>query len=85
MGYRIEGAGCRWSATRVSDAASVRGIIRKHDCALLTLYPKHSNAQGAIIEASLQLPALTQSKSWSCIGSGAVGFASGIASGIPTA
>ena len=48
MRYRM-GAGCRWSARRVSDAASVRGIVRKHDCALPTLHPKHSNARGAII------------------------------------
>ena len=49
MGYRIQGAGCRWSARRASDAASIREIVRKHDCALLTLYPKHSNARGAIV------------------------------------
>ena len=49
MGYRIQGAGCRWSARRVSDAASVPGVVRKHDCGLPTLHPKHSNAQGAII------------------------------------
>ena len=34
LGYRIQCAGCRWSARRVSDAASARGIVRKHDCAL---------------------------------------------------
>ena len=50
MGYRIQGAGCRWSARRVSDAASVRGIVRKHDCAIPTLHPKHSNARGALID-----------------------------------
>ena len=48
MEYRTQGAGCRWSARRVSDAASVRGIVRKHDCALPTLHPKHSNTSGAI-------------------------------------
>ena len=46
MGYKIQGAGRRWSARQVSDAASARGIVRKHDCALPVLYPKHSNARG---------------------------------------
>ena len=59
MGYRIQGAGCRWSARRVSDAASVCGIVRKHDCALPMLYPKHSNAQGAIIIVIVLLELLT--------------------------
>ena len=54
---RVQGAGCRWSARRVSDAASVREIVRKHDCALPTLYPKHSNAWGAIIRASVRASA----------------------------
>ena len=49
MGYRIQSAGCWWSARRVRDAASVRGIVRKHDCALPTLHHKHSNAQEALI------------------------------------
>ena len=57
MGYRIQGAGCRWSARPVSDAVSVRGIVRKHNCALPTLYPKHSNARAAII--TLVLPTLS--------------------------
>ena len=50
MGYMIQGAGCSWSARRVSDAASVRVILRKHGCTLPTLYPKHSHARGAIIK-----------------------------------
>ena len=57
MGCRIEGAGCRWSARRVSDAASVRGIVRKHDCALPTLHPKHSNTQGALIRVKVRVRA----------------------------
>ena len=55
VGYRIQRAGCRWSARRVGNAASVRGIVRKHDCALPTLYPKHSNAPGAIIRVMVDL------------------------------
>ena len=55
MGYKIQGAGCRWSARRVSDAASVRGVVRKHDCALPTLHPKHSNARGALIRAKVKV------------------------------
>ena len=57
MGYRIQGAGYRWSARRVSNAASVLRIVRKHDCALPVLYPKHSNAQGAIISIRGRVPA----------------------------
>ena len=62
MGYRVQGAGCRWSARRVGDAASVRGIVRKHDYALPTLYPKHSNARGAImrVRARVRAPQATQ-------------------------
>ena len=46
MGYRIQGAGCRWSARRVSDAASIRGIVRQHDCALPTLCPNIATRGG---------------------------------------
>ena len=49
MGYRIQVVGCRWSARRDSAAASARGIVRKHGCALLTLHPTHISARGAII------------------------------------
>ena len=55
LGYRIHGAGCRWSARRVSDAASVRGIVRKHACALPTLHPKHSNVRGAIVRVRVRV------------------------------
>ena len=51
MGYRIQGAGYRWSTRRVSDAASVHGFVRKHACTLPTLYPKLINAQGAIMRS----------------------------------
>ena len=57
MEYRIQGAGCRWSARGVSDAASVHGIVRKHDCALPTLHPKHSIVQGAIITVMIRIRA----------------------------
>ena len=39
MGYRIQGAWCRWSARRVGDAASVCGIVRKNDCAIAKSVP----------------------------------------------
>ena len=47
-------------ARRVSNAEGIRIIVRKHDCALPTLYPKHSNSWGAIfrdgsVESSLSL------------------------------
>ena len=38
---------------RVSAAASVRGIVRKYDCALPTLHFKHSNTQGALIRVRI--------------------------------
>ena len=44
--YGIYNPGCRRSARRVSDAASVHGIVRKHDCALPTLYPKLATRGG---------------------------------------
>ena len=49
MGYRIQGAGCRVQdagARRVGNAEGMRGIVRKHDCALPAQYTKHSNARG---------------------------------------
>ena len=49
--YRIQGAGCRWIARRVSDAASVHRILREHDCALPAQYTKQSNVLGASLEA----------------------------------
>ena len=55
MGCRIQHAGCRWSARRVSGAASVRGIVRKNNCALPTLHPKHSNARGALIRVRVRV------------------------------
>ena len=33
-------------ARRVSNAEGMRGIVRKHDCALPAQYTKHSNARG---------------------------------------
>ena len=44
--FRVQGAGCRWGARRVSDAAGIHRIVRKHDCTLPAQYTKHSNAQG---------------------------------------
>ena len=33
-------------ARRVGNAEGMRGIVRKHDCALPAQYTKHSNARG---------------------------------------
>ena len=41
-------------ARRVGNAEGMRGIVRKHDCALPAQYTKHSNARG-LIEIGLRL------------------------------
>ena len=49
MAYRIQGAGCRVQdagARRVGNVEGMRGIVRKHDCALPAQYTSHSNARG---------------------------------------
>ena len=40
--FRVQGAGAR----RASNADGIRRMVRKHDCALLAQYTKHSNARG---------------------------------------
>ena len=40
--FRVQDAGAR----RVGNAEGMRGIVRKHDCALPAQYTKHSNARG---------------------------------------
>ena len=48
-------------ARRVSNAEGIRRIERKHDCALLAQYTKHSNARGhslALTLSPMQPPCL---------------------------
>ena len=40
--FRVQDAGAR----RVVNVEGMRGIVRKHDCALPAQYTKHSNARG---------------------------------------
>ena len=42
-------------ARRVSNAEGMRGIVRKHDCALPAQYTKHSNARGALIRVIIRV------------------------------
>ena len=53
--FRVQGAGCRWGARRVSNAVGIRRIVRKHDCALPAQYNKHSNARGVSMGPGLAL------------------------------
>ena len=42
-------------ARRVSNADGIRRMVRKHDCALLAQYTKHSNARGHSLGLGLGL------------------------------
>ena len=42
-------------ARRISNAEGMRGIVRKHDCALPAQYTKHSNARGHSLGSVLGL------------------------------
>ena len=45
---RMQDIGWRWGARRCSKDAGICRIVRKHDCAPLAQYPKHSNTRGLI-------------------------------------
>ena len=65
-GYRIQGAGCRWSARRVSDAASVREIVRKHDCALPAQYTKHGLSMVMVMRMRIRMRVMGRGHSYGC-------------------
>ena len=46
--FRVQGAG------GVQGELVIRGIVKKHDCTLPTLHPKHSNARGALIRVRVR-------------------------------
>ena len=55
--YGVYNSGCRVQyagARRVSNAQSMRGIVRKRDCALPAQYTKHSNARGHSLTGPIQ-------------------------------
>ena len=54
-------------ARLVSNAEGMRGIVRKHDCALPAQYTKHSNARGHSLILQVRILKCTLFQSVVCI------------------
>ena len=54
-------------ARRVGNVDGMRGIVRKHDCALPAQYTKHSNAQGHSLIPQVRILKRTLFQSIVCI------------------